>query len=90
MGVVGKLPGRRAKEAPRHPEVNQEDETTFEPDNYIFAAAFDPRDTLALQLSRHQPGVDRARQPLVEDFDRSECSAGEDRLQLRSDGLYLG
>jgi hypothetical protein len=89
MGIVRKLPARRDQKASRHPEVNQQDETILEPDNYILATSIDRCDALLFEPSRDLPGIEGARQPLVEDLDRHECSAGEDRRQLRFDGLYL-
>ena len=90
MGIFRKPPAWRNQKAPRHPEVNQENETAFEPDNYILATSIDGRDTLALELSRHLPGIERTSQPFVEDLDRDERPAGEDRRQLGLDRLDLG
>jgi hypothetical protein len=90
MGIGRKLPVRRDQEAPRHPEVNQQDETTLEPDNYILATPIDGLDALAFESCGHLPRIERARESLVEDLDRSERTAGEDRRQLGSDGLDLG
>jgi hypothetical protein len=70
--------------------VNEQDETTLEPDNYILATAIDGSDALALELSGDLARVERSCQPLVEDVDGSELAAGEDRRQLGSDRLDLG
>ena len=39
-------------QAPRHPEVNQQNPTALEPDNQILAAPLDGGDTLTLELGR--------------------------------------
>jgi hypothetical protein len=70
--------------------VNQQNETAFEPDNYILATSIDRRDVLPLELSGDLPRIEGTRQPLVEDLDRLKRSAGEDRRQLSPDGLDLG
>jgi hypothetical protein len=70
--------------------VNQENETAFEPDNYILATSIDGCDSLAFELSGDLPGVEGTRQAFVEDLDRHECPAGEDRRQLGPDRLDLG
>jgi hypothetical protein len=90
MGVFRKLPAQRDQEAPSHPEVNQENETAFEPDNYIFATSIDGCDALAFELSGDLLGVERTGEPFVQDLDRDERAAGEDRRQLRLDRLDLG
>jgi len=70
--------------------VNQQDETTLEPDNYILATSIDRCDPLPLELRSDLTRVEGTRKPLVEDLDRTERPAGEDRRQLSSDGLDLG
>jgi hypothetical protein len=70
--------------------VNQQDETAVEPDNYILATSIDRRNAFALELSGDGTGIEGAREPLVEDLDRSEHFASEDRRQLDSDRLDLG
>jgi hypothetical protein len=90
MGICRELPVRRNEKAPRHSEVNQQDETAFEPDNYIVATSIDRCDPPALELSGYLAGVEGAREPFVEDLDRLERSVGEDRRQLGSDRLDLG
>ena len=63
MGVGRQPPRRSNQKAPRHPEVNQENETSLEPDNQILAAALDGGDALALELEQPPGEVDRPRQP---------------------------
>jgi hypothetical protein len=90
MGVIRKLPEQRNQEAPRHPEVNQQNQTAFEPDNYILASSIDGRDLLAFELSGDLPGIEGTRQAFVENLDRDELPAGEDRRQLGPDRLDFG
>ena len=52
----------------RHPEVNQERPTRFEPHNQILAAAIDGRDPLAFELARDLDRIERARQARVGDL----------------------
>src|SRR6266516_5752282 len=80
---------RRMLEAPRHPEVNQENATALEPDNQIFATALECLDTLALELGRHLGGFVRARQPRIEDLDVLERAAHEHGLEPASNGFDL-
>ncbi len=70
--------------------MNQENETPFEPDNYILATAIDDLDSLTLEPGSNLPRIEGAREPFVRDLDRFERSAGEDRRQLSSNGLDLG
>ena len=90
MRVFWQHPGRSNQKTPRHPEVNQEDEATLEPDNQILSAALDARSALALELSGYLAGIHRPCEPLVEDRDHPQRPAGEDRRQLGPDGLDLG
>ena len=90
MRIDRKLSSTGDQEAPRHPEVNQENETGIESYNQILAASFDCGDPLAFQLRLDDTGVDRACQPLVEDTNGPERPAGEDSRQLAADRLDLG
>jgi hypothetical protein len=74
----------------RHAEVNQENATSFEPDNYIFAAALERGDPLSHELSRHRGGIVRPRQAGICDLDVDEPAADQLRLELGADGLDLG
>jgi hypothetical protein len=74
---------------PRHPEVNQESTTRLEADNQILAATVDGGHAFALELGGHLLGVERARQPAVEDLDVLEAAADERRLEAAPDGLDL-
>ena len=78
------------QEGPRHPEVNQENQTAFEPKNQILAATVDRSDPLARELRSHLCGIDRTRQPRVEDSNVLEATADEPRAQARTYGLDLG
>ena len=90
MGIVRKVSTRCHQETPRHPEVYKQNETAFEPDNYILATSIDSRDPLALELGGDLPGVEGTSQAFVEYLDRGELPAGEDRRQLGLDRLDLG
>ena len=90
MGIIRKLSARCDEKATSHPEVNQENQSTLEPNNYILATSIDGSDTFPLDFDGHLTRVERPRQPLVEDLDRIEPPAGEDRRQLGSNGFDLG
>lgn len=74
---------------PRHPEVDQESPTRFEPDNQILAATIDCHDALAFQLGRDLNGVEWARQPWVRDLDSLEAAPHEPGLEPATDGFDL-
>jgi hypothetical protein len=74
----------------RHPEVNQESPIRFEPKNQILATAHDGRDSLALELSCHVRGVQRAREACIGDLDPLEPSPFEDGCEARAYALDLG
>ena len=88
--VACQLTDRQNSETPRHTEVDQERAVALEPDNQIFAATIDRRDTLALKLGRDLLGRKRPGEPLVEDLDLLEGAAGECRREACADGLDLG
>jgi hypothetical protein len=73
----------------RHPEVNQENTTAFEPKNQILAAAVDRCDPLSLELGGHSGGVERPGEARVVDLDAGKTAAHELRLQPSPDGLDL-
>ena len=77
-------------QTPRHPEVNQENATTLEPNNQILAASLDGGDALALQLGRDLERLERPHQPRVEDLDALEAPPDERGLELATDRLDLG
>jgi hypothetical protein len=89
MRVVRKRPTRSAKEAPRHPEVNQKNATALEPDNQILAATLDRRDQLPFQLGRHLGGLVWADEARIVDAHPLEAPTYECRLQLKADRLDL-
>ena len=90
MRVVLQAPAPPVAQAPRHPEVNEESATRFEPNNQILAAPLDSDDVLAGQLRRHLGGLVRADEPRVVDVDVLERSSCEDGLEPPAYGLDLG
>jgi hypothetical protein len=84
-GTVGRVDQR-----PRHPEVNQQNLTALESDNYILAPPSHRGDAQALQASRDKDRVLRPRQPRVEDLDALEPPPLEHRRDPAPDGLDLG
>src|SRR6266404_9451122 len=89
MRVVRQRPVRSAQEAPRHPEVDQENPTALEPNNQILAAPLDGRDPLPLQLGRHLGRLVRAHKTWVVDVHPLEAPTDERRLELPADTLDL-
>jgi hypothetical protein len=77
-------------QATRHPEVNQENEPRFEPNNQILATALEGCDALAGQLGGYRLGLERAGEACVVDLDLVEPAADEQRLQARANCLDLG
>ncbi len=51
MGIGWQLPAATDQEAPRHPEVNQQEKIGVEADNYILSPSIDGLDALALEPS---------------------------------------
>jgi hypothetical protein len=74
----------------RHAEVNQENATSLEPDNYIFAAALERGDLLSHELSRDLGGIVRPRQAGIRNLDVDEPAPDQLGLELRPDRLDLG
>src|SRR6478609_5983855 len=89
MRIVRERPARSAQEAPRHPEVDQENTSALEPNNQILAAPLDCRDVLSLQLGRHLGGLVRAHETPVIDAHPLEAAADERGLELPADALDL-
>ena len=79
----------RMEQLTRHPEVNQENTTTFEPKNQILAAAVERRDPLSLELGGHSGGIVGPGEAWVEDLDVLETPAYELGLEPCPDGLDL-
>ena len=90
MRVVLQAPAPAVSQAPRHPEVNQENEAALEPDNQILATPLDGGDPPALEAVDDVLEIHRTREPLVEDLDRSNHPAAQDRGELGPDGLDFG
>ena len=90
MGIVRELTARRMTKASRHPEVDQENASAVEPNNYIFAATIDRCDPLAYELGSHCARRERPGQAFVDDFDALDPPSLEERRKLRPDGLDLG
>src|SRR3954452_16146385 len=90
MGIGRPAPVSRVNQAPRHPEVNQENQTALEPNNQILPTACHGVHALAAELGSHLCRIERSRQARVEDLDVVEPAAQELRLERRPDGLDLG
>jgi hypothetical protein len=89
MRIVGQLSVRRVPQTPRHPEVNQESTPRLEPNNQIFATAFERSHAFAFELGRDCNGLEWAHKPWVVYLDAVEPPADEMRLQLQPDRLDL-
>jgi len=77
-------------EAPRHPEVNQENPTALEPKNQILAASVELRDALTLQLGCHRNRLEGTHEPRVVDLHTLKPSPDQHGLELSTHGLDLG
>jgi hypothetical protein len=73
----------------RHPEVNQESPTAFEPNNQILATAIEGTDPFLHELGGHSGGVERAREARIENLDVLEAPPSEGRLEMRTDCFDL-
>ena len=89
MRIVRKRPARSAQEAPRHPEVDQENTTALEPNNQILAATLDGGDVFPFELGRHLGGLVRAYEARVVDAHPLEAPADERGLELPANALDL-
>src|SRR5436305_14879924 len=89
MRVVRERPTRSAQEAPRHPEVDQENATALEPNNQILAAPLDGRDALTFQLGRHLGRLVWPHETRVVDAHPLEATPDECRLELPADAFDL-
>ena len=76
-------------QAPRHPEVNQENPTRFEPNNQILAAALQGGDSLAFELGRDLARIVGPGQAGSEISTRSKRAPDEVRLEPGADRLDL-
>jgi hypothetical protein len=74
----------------RHAEVNQENATSFESDNYILATALERGDPLSHELGSDLGWIVGPRQAGVCDLDVDEPAPDQLRLELRPDRLDLG
>jgi hypothetical protein len=70
--------------------VNQENQTAFEPNNQILAAAANSGNTLARQFCGHLCRIDRTREPGVEDLDLLEAPTDKLRLETGPHRLDFG
>jgi hypothetical protein len=70
--------------------VNQENATSFEPDNYIFATALERGDPLTHELGSDLGWIVGPRQAGVCDLDVDEPAADQLRLELGPNRLDLG
>src|SRR5689334_13732987 len=89
MRVVRERSARSAQEAPRHPEVDQENATALESNNQILAATVDSRDVFPFELGRHLGGLVRAHEARVVDGHPLEAPADERGLELPANALDL-
>ena len=70
--------------------MNQQRSSRLEPNNQILATPIDGTDALTLELSGDLLGIERPRQPRVQDLDPLEPSPLEDRREPPPDALDLG
>ena len=90
MRIICQLSLRRVPQAPRHPEVNQKSPSRLEPNNQIFATAFERCHSLAFELGGDGARLERPHQPRIADLDAVESPSDKVRLELEADRLDLG
>ena len=90
MGIVGQRSRSTVPEASRHPEVDQEHPTRFEPNDQILAATLDRLDALADELGGDDLGREgrTSRGSLIVALD--DLRALEHGRDAGADGLDLG
>jgi hypothetical protein len=69
--------------------VDQENPTSFEPNNQVFPSPLERSDSLSLELGRNFARVMRASQTRVRDLHTIEGSTDQVRLEPRPDRLDL-
>jgi hypothetical protein len=89
MRIVAQLSLRRVSQTPRHPEVNQQSPSRFEPNDQILAPALERRDSLTFQFGRNGNRLERPYKARIVNVDVVEPSADEVRLQLKADRFDL-
>ncbi len=90
MGILAQRSLRRVPDAPRHPEVDQENSTALETDNQILAAAPNAHDPLSLEAPFDLGRLERPDEARVRDAYTLEAATAQHRVELRADGLDLG
>src|SRR5829696_5642824 len=90
MWIVRERIRSAVHEAPRHPEVNQENTPALEPNNQILAAPVHALDDLARELGGDLERIERANESSVQDLDVVEAAARQGGLQPAPDRLDLG
>ena len=90
MRIVRQPARRVVQKRSRHPEVNQERPSRFEPNNQILATAINGGNPFTFELPRNLDRVERARQARVGDLDVGEHASFEHRREPAADGLDLG
>src|SRR5438105_1899617 len=90
MRIACGVPVARVRKAPRHSEVNQENQAALEPKNQILPPPGNRRDALSFDLSRHLGRLERPGQACIVDVNRLEGSSDERGLEPRPDRLYFG
>src|SRR6185437_971829 len=88
--VVGQRSPLAVSQAPRHPEVDQENAPGFESDNQILAATVDGTDALADQLCGDDLGRERPHQARVADGSLRDATTLEHRGDVAANRLDLG
>ena len=80
----------RVSQSPSHPEVNQENQAALKPNNQILTAPANCGHALTREFRSHLCGIDRARQPGIENLDILEPAADQLGLEARPHRLDFG
>ncbi len=89
MRIVGQRPDAPCERS-RHPEVNQESATRFEPNNQILAPALDRRRRAHRELAVRRSRVERPDRRGSRDLDVGRSARPRARARAGADGLDLG
>ena len=90
MRIFLQRSGSTVPQASRHPEVDQENTTRFEPNNQILAATVDRLDAFVDQFGGDELRRERSNESGIADSRSRDSSALEHGRDPRTNGLYLG
>ena len=89
MRIVRERSASGVAQASRHPEVNQESSTGFEPNNQILAATLECGNAFPFELGCDGRRLERTDEPRIANVDLLQPPADEVRLECETNRLHL-